>query len=167
MVISSKRAYATPRSTVPGAPAPAAVHRWHVPPQETSRHSSVSVSVGSLGPGVHKVCMSPLSISGGYGVWFQMLFPTSYHLAGASPLPLDVAYLLKVAPAPHSHHSSAYHLAGASLLLDNEVHLAKVKTFRKGLNVILNSVFINSSKKVGTVLFSSDDNAIVIFKIMK
>ena len=31
-------------------------------------HSSVSVSVGSLGPGVHKVCLSPLSISGGYGV---------------------------------------------------------------------------------------------------
>ena len=27
-----------------------------------------SVSVGSLGPGVHKVCLSPLSISGGYGV---------------------------------------------------------------------------------------------------
>ena len=26
-------------------------------------HSSVSVSVGSLGPGVHKVCLSPLSIS--------------------------------------------------------------------------------------------------------
>ena len=36
-------------------------------------HSSVSVSVGPvgpLGPGVHKVCLSPLSTSGGYGVWF-------------------------------------------------------------------------------------------------
>ena len=85
----------------------------------------------------------------------------------ASPVRLDVGYLLKVAPVLHSWCSSAYHLAVASLLLDNEVHLAKVKTFRKGLNVILNSVFINSSKKVGTVLFSSDDNAIVIFKIMK
>ena len=31
-------------------------------------HSSVSVSVGSLGPAVHKVCLSPLSISGKYGV---------------------------------------------------------------------------------------------------
>ena len=30
--------------------------------------SSVSVSVGSLGPGVHKVCLNPLSISGGNGV---------------------------------------------------------------------------------------------------
>ena len=27
-----------------------------------------SVSVGSLGPGVHKVCLSLLSVSGGYGV---------------------------------------------------------------------------------------------------
>ena len=29
---------------------------------------SVSVSVGPLGPGVHKVCLSPLNISGGNGV---------------------------------------------------------------------------------------------------
>ena len=36
--------------------------------QETLKHSSVSVSVGSLGPGVPKVCLSHLSISGGYGV---------------------------------------------------------------------------------------------------
>ena len=33
-------------------------------------HGSVSVSVGSLGPGVHKICLSPLGISGRYGVWF-------------------------------------------------------------------------------------------------
>ena len=39
-----------------------------VPPQETLKHSSVSVSVGSLGPGVHKVCLSPLSFSGRHGV---------------------------------------------------------------------------------------------------
>ena len=32
---------------------------------ETLKHSSISVSVGSLGPGVHKVCLSPLSVSGG------------------------------------------------------------------------------------------------------
>ena len=31
-------------------------------------HSSVSVSVGSLGTGAHKVCLSPLSISGGNAV---------------------------------------------------------------------------------------------------
>jgi len=34
----------------------------------TLKHSSVSVSVGSLGPGAHKVCLSPLSISGRNGV---------------------------------------------------------------------------------------------------
>ena len=37
-------------------------------PQEMLKHSSVSVSVGSLGPGVHKVCLSPLSVSGRNGV---------------------------------------------------------------------------------------------------
>ena len=36
-------------------------------PQEMLKHSSVSVSVGSMGPGVYKVCLSPLSVSG-YGV---------------------------------------------------------------------------------------------------
>ena len=35
------------------------------PPQEMLKHSSVSDSVGYLGPGVHKVCLSPLSVSGG------------------------------------------------------------------------------------------------------
>ena len=69
-VTSSKRAYAILRSASPRAPARAAVHCWPVPPEEILKHSSVSVSVGSLGPGVHKVCLSPLSISGGYGVWF-------------------------------------------------------------------------------------------------
>ena len=35
MATSSKRAYAIPRSTAPRAPAPAAVHCWPVPPQES------------------------------------------------------------------------------------------------------------------------------------
>ena len=39
-------------------------------PLLTCTSSSISVSVGSLGPGAHKVCLSPLSISGRYGVWF-------------------------------------------------------------------------------------------------
>ena len=60
LMATSKRAYAIPRSTAPRAPAPAAVHS--IPPQETLKYSSVSVSVGSLGPDVHKVCLSPLSI---------------------------------------------------------------------------------------------------------
>ena len=48
MVTSSKRAYARPRSAAPRAPAPVAGHCWPIPLQETLRHSSVSVSVGSL-----------------------------------------------------------------------------------------------------------------------
>ena len=68
MVTSSKSAYAIPRSTAPRTPAPVAGHCWPILPQET--HSSGSVSMRSLGPGVHKVCLSPLSISGRYGVWF-------------------------------------------------------------------------------------------------
>ena len=68
MATSSKKTFAIPRSAAPRAPAPVVGHCWPVPPQETPKHSSVSVSVGSLGPGAHKVCLSPLSISGGYGV---------------------------------------------------------------------------------------------------
>ena len=59
MSTSSKRAYAIPRSTAPRAPAPAAGHCWPVLPQKTRRHSSGSVSVGSLGPGAHKVLFEP------------------------------------------------------------------------------------------------------------
>ena len=50
------------------SPCPATVHCSLIPPQETLRYSSVSVSVGSLGLGAHKVCLSPLSISGRYEV---------------------------------------------------------------------------------------------------
>ena len=56
MATSSKRAYAIPRSVEPRAPAPLAGHCWFVLLQETLIHSSGSVSVGSLGPGVHRVC---------------------------------------------------------------------------------------------------------------
>ena len=59
---SSKRAYAIPRSTAPRAPAPVAVHCPPILLQETLRHNSGFVSVGSLGPGAHKVCLSSLSI---------------------------------------------------------------------------------------------------------
>ena len=68
IVTSSKRAYAISNCTAPRAPAPAAVHCSPVPPQETLKHSFDSVSVGSLGLGAHKVCLSPLSVSGGYRV---------------------------------------------------------------------------------------------------
>ena len=82
------------------SPVPVAVHCWPIPPLEMLKHSSVSVSVGCLGPGMHKACLSPLSISGGNGVWFLMWISPSYHLAGTSSLPLDVGYLLTAAPEP-------------------------------------------------------------------
>ena len=65
MATSSKRAYAIPTRR---ASVPAVDHCRPIPPQEMLKHSSVSVSVGFLGPGVHKVRLSPLSISGGNGV---------------------------------------------------------------------------------------------------
>ena len=58
-------------------PYPSLLHPEPLPPQQSTadlhlhrRHSNsfVSVSVGSLGPGVRKVCLSPLSVSGRYGV---------------------------------------------------------------------------------------------------
>ena len=68
MTTSSKRAYAIPRSAAPRAPAPVAGHCRPVPPQEMLKRSFVSGSVGSLGCGVHKVCLNPLSVSGRNGV---------------------------------------------------------------------------------------------------
>ena len=70
MATSSKRAYAIPKSAVPRAPVPVAVHSWPIPPEEMLKHSSVSVFEGSLDPGMHKVCLSPLNVSGRNGVWF-------------------------------------------------------------------------------------------------
>ena len=46
MAAVSKWAYAIPRSTAPRAPTSAAGHFLPIPPQETLRHSSVSVSGG-------------------------------------------------------------------------------------------------------------------------
>ena len=70
MATSSKRAYVIPRSAAPRAAAPVVDRYWTIPLQETLKHSSGSASVGSLSPGVYKVCLNPLRISGGYGVWF-------------------------------------------------------------------------------------------------
>ena len=57
MVTSSKRAYAIPMSAAPcGRPLLTRTSTGD------TKHSSISVSVGSLGPGVHKVCLSPLSV---------------------------------------------------------------------------------------------------------
>ena len=76
MVTSCKRAYAITRSTAPRVPTPAAVHCWPILPQERLKHSSVSVSVESLGPGVHKVCLSH----------FRWFFVTPLTVAYQAPL---------------------------------------------------------------------------------
>ena len=66
MATSSKRAYAIPKSAAPRAPDPVAkLPHTSIGDAQTQ---SVSIFVGSLGPGAHKVCLSPLSISGGNGV---------------------------------------------------------------------------------------------------
>ena len=70
MVTSSERTCAIPKSAAPSTPVPVAVHCWPLPPPETLKHSSVSVTAGSLRPGAHKVCLIPLSVSGRNGVWF-------------------------------------------------------------------------------------------------
>ena len=62
MVTSSKRAYAISRTDAPRALAPVIGHCGAVPMQETL--TVLAQSVGSLGPGAHKICLSPLSISG-------------------------------------------------------------------------------------------------------
>ena len=53
-------------------------------------------------------------------VWGLILngFCPSYHLSGASPLPLDMGYLLIAVPVPCRCSSNAYHLSGAPLSLD-------------------------------------------------
>ena len=67
MATSSKRAYAIPRSAALRAPAPVAVHCWSIPRQEMLKHSSFSASVMSLGPGVHKSCLSAWASLAGMG----------------------------------------------------------------------------------------------------
>ena len=64
MVTSSKRAYAIPRSAVPRASA------LQQPTDDLYLlrrypNTVLSQSLGSLGPGMHKVCLNPLSVSGG------------------------------------------------------------------------------------------------------
>ena len=69
MVTSSKRAYAIPRSAAPTAPV--AGHCWPVPPQEIFIHSKAGLAQALWSLLVHtRFCLSSLSISVGYGVWF-------------------------------------------------------------------------------------------------
>ena len=94
MVTSSKRAYAIRRSAASRAPAVATGHCSPIPPQETHKHSKAGLAQSLWGLLVHtRVYLSPPSISDRYRVWFWTWFPSPCHLAGASPLPLDMGYL--------------------------------------------------------------------------
>ena len=68
---------ACPRSAAARAPDPTARHCWPMPPQETLTHKgrSGSVSVGSLGPGAHKVLFEPSEHL--WWVWGLILNPIS------------------------------------------------------------------------------------------
>ena len=128
MATSSKRAYAIPKSVAPGAPAPAAVHCWSMPPQETPKHSSGSVSgswcaegyiwalwASLAGMGFDSKCdftpsavvLELLLCPWTWAISSELLqpwrscCPSPDHLAGAS-LPLDMGYLLTVTSAPSS-----------------------------------------------------------------
>ena len=71
MATSSKRAYATARCAAPRAPAHVAGHCWPVPPQEMLKYSKAGLAQSLWGFLVCiKFCLSPLSISSRYGVWF-------------------------------------------------------------------------------------------------
>ena len=70
MVTFSKRAYAIPRSTAPKA---LPLQHFSADLYLCRRHSNTVLSQslwGSLGPGAHKVCLSPQSVSGGHRVCF-------------------------------------------------------------------------------------------------
>ena len=70
MATSSKRAYATPRTTVPRAPTPMAGHCWSVIHR---RHSNTQSQVWLSLWGLlvcTRLCLSPPSGSSRYGVWF-------------------------------------------------------------------------------------------------
>ena len=59
----------------------------------------------------------------------------SYRLAGASPLPLYMRYLLTAAPVLRSRHSSTYCLAEASLTLDVEYLMSESEKVGLKLNI--------------------------------
>ena len=75
MAISSKRAYITPRSTESRAPAPVAGHCWSVPPQETLKPRSGSVSAGSLGPGAQGLFEPPKCLWWVWGLILNAISP--------------------------------------------------------------------------------------------
>ena len=69
MATSSKRAYDIPRSATPRAPAPSSPLLTRTSTEDNQTQFCLSLC-GALGPGMDKVFLSPLSISGVCEVWF-------------------------------------------------------------------------------------------------
>ena len=67
MVNSSKRAYAIPKSAANQSPCPCGSPLLTCTSSGDTQTQFCLSRCGPLGPGAHKVCLSPLSISGGYG----------------------------------------------------------------------------------------------------
>ena len=87
-----------------------------------------------------------------WGLILNWFYPSNC-LVGAFPLPLDMGYLLKVAPAPHSCCSNTYYLAGASLPLNRgyltwDVSLNCTLMWGKGNNQLHKCLFISVSPRV-------------------
>ena len=101
-------------------PYPSLLHPEPLPLQQSTadlyfhrRHSNTVLSQslgGSLGPGVHNVCLSPLSVSGRNGFDFNVNLPLL-------PSCLGFSFALGHGVSAHSH-SSSYSLTGVSLPLD-------------------------------------------------
>ena len=100
------------------SPRPCGRHRWPEPPQVTLRTQFCLSLCGVSGSWYAQGWFEPSELF--WQVWgliWNIISPP-YHLAGASPLSLDVVYLLTVARAPRSRRSCTYRLARASPPLD-------------------------------------------------
>ena len=90
-----------PRSAVARVPVSMADHCWLMPPQKIlkySKHVWLSLLWGLwiLVLVCTRFCLSPSSITGGYGVWFYTQFSPSCYPVVTSPLPLGEGYLFLV-----------------------------------------------------------------------
>ena len=111
----SKRAYTIPKAAAPRAPAPAAVHCWPVPPQETLRFLSQSLwgpwvlvctgfvwalsrSLAGLVFDSRRELAPPTVLLGLLLCPWTRGISSAYPLSGV-PLTLDMGYLLTASPA--------------------------------------------------------------------
>ena len=85
--------------------------------QETLTHSSVSVRVVSLGPGTQRVCLSPLSVSGVWGLILNVILPIPPSCWGFS-FSLDCWVSPQIRSSAVQPQLQGLQLAGASLPLD-------------------------------------------------